>query len=45
MLRVVFTTLAFLGAFFQMIVSKTPQEQSFLFTFTLFNLDYKGCLE
>ena len=42
MLRIVFTSLAFLNASFQIIVRKTPPEEAFLFNFILFNIGLWG---
>lgn len=42
MFRIVFTTLAFISASFQIFVSKTPPEEAFLFNFILFNIGLWG---
>lgn len=45
MFRVVFTTLAFIGALFQIFVTKAPPVEAFLFNFILFNIGFWGIFE
>ena len=40
--RVFFTTLAFIGALFQILITKAPPEKAFLFNFILFNIGFGG---
>ena len=45
MLRVLFTTLAFIGATFQIFMTKTLPEEAFLFNFIIFNIGLWGIAE